>query len=172
MNISSIGAIAITILIAVVMLGLGATILEKIGNTQTDNSATLLNNESLAWAGNNTAISLGQGNIISGTEALYNNGTIVNRGGTLGNYTLSTSGSITIINHTAEGAPAGQSEWVTNTLNVSYSYSIGSAAKNTSNFGSIGILTMASFIPTLAIIVMAAIVIGILLLFFGKRQKV
>ena len=46
---------------------------------------------------------------------------------------------------------------------------INSTAYNTSNYGLSGVETIAEFIPTIAIVAVSAIVIGIILVFFGRR---
>ncbi len=51
------------------------------------------------------------------------------------------------------------------------SQTINSTAYNTSQFGIEGLSTMAEFIPTIAIVAVAAIVIGIILVFFGRPQS-
>ena len=43
-------------------------------------------------------------------------------------------------------------------------------AFNTSQFGLDGLNTIAEFIPTIAIVAVAAIVIGIILVFFGRQR--
>ena len=43
-------------------------------------------------------------------------------------------------------------------------------AYNSSGFGLIGMNTMAEFIPTIAIVAVAAIIIGIILVFFGRGR--
>ena len=43
-------------------------------------------------------------------------------------------------------------------------------AQNASQFGLDGLSTMAEFIPTIAIVAVAAIVIGIILVFFGRGR--
>ena len=43
-------------------------------------------------------------------------------------------------------------------------------AFNASGFGLSGLNTMAEFIPTIAIVAVAAIVIGIILVFFGRQR--
>lgn len=178
-TIASIGTIAIAILVVAVVIGLNQSILEKLTKVADDNAATHLN-QSLTWGGNNTPISLVQNRVFS--FELYNNGTIVNQGnGTKSNYTFGAN-SITIINTTtfydeadagAEvGGPKGVngSDWITDALNGSYSYNIGSASRNISRFGISGQDQLAQFIPTIAIVAMAAVVIGILLVFFGRRR--
>ena len=166
LGISSIGVIALSLLVAAVILGVGGTILEKIQNTQTDLS-NFFGNETLTWAGNNTAMGLAESRIITSSLILYNNATIVNRGsGDNANYTVA-SGSITIINISG---PLPFS-WVTSDLNVSYSYNYGSDARNSSDFGLIGVVTFAQFIPTIAIVAAAAIVIGVVLIMFGRKKR-
>ncbi len=44
------------------------------------------------------------------------------------------------------------------------------SAQNASQFGLDGLNTMAEFIPTIAIVAVAAIVIGIILVFFGRGR--
>ena len=47
---------------------------------------------------------------------------------------------------------------------------INGTAFNSSGFGLTGLSTMAEFIPTIAIVAVAAIVIGIILVFFGRQR--
>lgn len=47
---------------------------------------------------------------------------------------------------------------------------VNGSAANTSDFGLDGINVVAQFIPTIAIVLVAAIVIGILITFFGGRR--
>lgn len=44
------------------------------------------------------------------------------------------------------------------------------SAFNASGFGLTGMVTLASFIPTIALVAVAAIVIGIILVFFGRQR--
>ena len=55
LGITDLGSFALAILVAVVIIGLGGTILEKIQATQADNTATI--NDTLTWVSNNTLIS-------------------------------------------------------------------------------------------------------------------
>lgn len=50
------------------------------------------------------------------------------------------------------------------------SQTINGSAYNTSGFGLTGMVTIAEFIPTIAIVAVAAIVIGIILVFFGRQR--
>ncbi len=50
------------------------------------------------------------------------------------------------------------------------SQTVNGTAYNTSNFGIQGMTTIAEFIPTIAIVAVAAIVIGIILVFFGRPR--
>ena len=149
--------------------------MDKIKTTQTEITATTNNNVSLTWAGNNTAISLGQSGVISSSFKLYNNGTIVNEGSATVNYTL-TDGAVTIINQTiawsgtaGSGAP---NTLETDTLNASFDYKFPSAARNTSTSGLAGVNTMAEFIPTISVVAIAGILIGIILIFFGRKNLI
>lgn len=73
-------------------------------------------NVTLTWNGNNTGSIIGVVGV--DTVIVYNNGTRINQGG---NYTFNST-AVTILNASPEGAPAGQSQWVTNAINVTYTY--------------------------------------------------
>lgn len=47
---------------------------------------------------------------------------------------------------------------------------VNASAYNSSGYGLTGLTTMAEFIPTIAIVAVAAIVIGIILVFFGRPR--
>ena len=47
---------------------------------------------------------------------------------------------------------------------------VNATAFNASGFGLSGLNTMAEFIPTIAIVAVAAIIIGIILVFFGRQR--
>ena len=47
---------------------------------------------------------------------------------------------------------------------------VNKTAYNSTNYGLTGLSTMAEFIPTIAIVAVAAIVIGIILVFFGRPR--
>ena len=70
-TISSIGQIAIALLVGVVILGLGATILEKITQTQDDLSNTIPDNQSFTWQGNNTLVSFDIARVQTGSVVVY-----------------------------------------------------------------------------------------------------
>ena len=91
-------------------------------------------NQSVVYIANNTNIALNKTNIITGTEKLYNNGTIVNQGNTskIANYTIDyTFGYLRILNHTSL-------EWVVGKINISYEYYTGAFAVRTQNISCSG----------------------------------
>lgn len=149
---------AITFVIIATIVSLGANLLADVKSSADDNSA-FYGNESLTWAGNNTAISLAQNNIVTGSQKLYNNGSFVNQGN---NYTI-TSSSITIIN------TSSTVDWVTTKINLSYDYYYGSYQRNITNYGLISQNTFGKWLPTLALILIIVIIIGLLLTFVMKR---
>jgi len=164
LTITSLGIIAITLVVAAVILGLGATILDNIQGTQTDKSTTILSNESWAWPGNNTLQSFVQSRVITSSVVVWCNTSLltVNQ-----NYTVSTDG-VKIINLTASAGTGTIEHCV---FNMTYPYNYGSDSYNSSSFGLTGVSTMSEFIPTIAIVASAAIVIGILLMFFARRKE-
>ena len=60
--------------------------------------------------------------------------------------------------------------WITNALNISYSYYIGSYARNMTDDGISGQVQLANFIPTIAIVAIAAVVLGVIVIMFGRRK--
>ena len=54
--------------------------------------------------------------------------------------------------------------------NIQDTQTINATAYNASGYGLTGMSTMAEFIPTIAIVAVAAIVIGIILVFFGRPR--
>ncbi len=159
-TINGIGQIAIAILIAAVILGLGGTILSKMQATQTDAATTIPNNQSFTWPGNDTLTSFDIARVQTGSVVTYCNVSVL----TLAtHYTVSSSG-VNIIN------VSGSHAFDVCTFNMTYAYNYGSTARNATGFGKLGMTTMAEFIPTIAIVAMAAIVIGIILVFFGRKK--
>jgi len=172
-TIAGVGQIALALLVVAIVIGLSTTILEKIKTTTPDDSSSV--NETLTWGGNNTAIGLNQER--ASGFILYNNATPVNRGsGANANYTT-TSNTITIINTSAgpggPGGPAGHndSDWITSDLNLSYSYLFGSNSRNITVFGVDSQLELAGFLPTVAIIAIASVLLGILFFMFGRKKE-
>ncbi len=163
MNIASLGVVAISLVVAAVILGLGGTILEKIQGTQTDNSATIPNNESWTWPGNNTLQAFEQNRVILSSVVVYGNVTKLTLNA---NYTVSSSG-VKIINISANT----NDSYELLLYNMTYGYNYGSEAYNSSNYGMTGVATVAEFIPTIAIVAVAAIVIGIILVIFGRKRE-
>ena len=161
---------AIIILITIVAISLGANILQSIEDDAPNNIAYNLN-ETLTWAGNNTGINLANGDLVSGSEMVYNNGTKINRGsGAAANYSMDYAGGvITILNSSTEGSPAGQSEWITNAINVSYNRYYGSYAKNITRYGLRTQNTFAKWMPTIALVLIISVIIGILIMYLARR---
>jgi len=157
MTIASLGVIAIALVVAVVILGMGATVLDKIQATQKDSSADHAN-ESFTFL-NNTVLGFSESTISTGSVVVYNKSNKVSTG-----YTV-TSSSITLVNTTVRWSLEA------NDINVSYSYTIGSEARNSTGYGIGGVVTMAEFVPTIAIVAAAAIVIGILFAFFVRKKE-
>ena len=164
MNIASLGVVAIALVVAAVILGLGGTILEKIQGIQTDNSNIIPNNESWSWPGNNTLQAYEQSRVQISSVVVYANTSKLTAGV---NYTADSSG-VRILNQT----PGASVDMFDNLLyNMTYSYNYGSEARNSSGFGLTGVATMSEFIPTIAIVAVAAIVIGIILVFFVRKKE-
>lgn len=154
----------VLLLVIAVVISFGAETLNSIQYSQSNDVSTLANNQTLTWGGNNTAISLLANNIVGGTFVLYDNGTKVNQGT---NYTLNLAdGTVTIINITA---PVGG--WITETLNASYSYFIGSDERNITGKGITTQVTFAKWLPTIALVLIISVILGILIVYLANRMK-
>ncbi len=153
-------SIAIALLVAAVILGMGGTILDKIQTTQSDGSATVAN-ETFDWVENNSLFQFTETRTSS--VVVYCNVTLMVAGT---NYTVNGDG-FRVQNQT--GAASVES-FDNCRFNASYNYNFGSVARNSTDFGLTGIVTMAEFIPTIAIVAVAAIVIGLILVMFGRRK--
>jgi len=175
-TIASIGSIAVALMVVAIIITLNTTILEKIKKTSNENSGTI-GNESLTWAGNATTITLGQPRFDTSGEIVSINGTRINKGsGVNANYSLNASG-ITFFNSTTlfngSESPASDhlpNQIITDKINITYSYKIGSNVRNITSFGIDGQTQLVEFVPTIAIVAMAAVVIGLILVFFGRRK--
>ena len=155
--------IVMIFLTTIIAIGLGSQVLEQMQTTQDDDVVTAANNLTLTWGGNNTAMGLGEGRVSA--VILYNNGSLVNQGD---NYTF-TGGSLTVLNSSPSGKVGSQSEWLTETLNVTYTYNIGSAARNATGQGLNSQNTFAKWLPTIALVIMIAIIIGILIVYLAGK---
>lgn len=160
-TIASIGQIAIALLVVAIIIGLSTTIMEKIKKTADDNSGNT-GNITLTWAGNNTAIGF-SGERLTGGASVFNGTGDANDIPNTRWVIVPANGTIIFHNDSESNLT-----WDTSALVVNADTLIGSAAFNISGFGIEGQSTLAEFIPTIAIIAIAAVVIGILLIMFGR----
>lgn len=137
-------------------------------------------NETITWAGNNTAVSLGSYKLgMTSSIIVYNNCTPVNIGaGVNANYSFNTTDmTLKIINATPGGGSAkgnGVGTWVTNNINVTRTYYIGSQEYNTTLDTQEGIKVVSDFQPTWALIAGVGILLTVLLvpLFMWILKKI
>ena len=161
-TIGSIGQIAIALLVVAIVIGLSSTILEKVKKTADDNGGNT-GNLTLTWSGNNTAISFSSERLTGGASVFNGTGDANDIPST--NWVIvPANGTIIFHNDTNE-------TWDTSALVINADTLIGSAAFNITGFGVDGQTTLAEFIPTIAIIAIAAVVLGILLVMFGRRKS-
>jgi len=165
MNLANFGGIAIALVVAVVILGVMAAILATIQGTQPNDSTTRANNETFSFI-NGTAQGFGEGTVETGSVVVYVNDSKINKGR---NYTT-TSDAIIFLNET-EQADSIYEDLEADALNVTYGYTIGSTARNITQTGLAANLSFASFLPVIAIVAVSAIVIGMVLVMFGRRKE-
>jgi len=95
---------------------------------------SIMPNETILWAGNDTFRQLIEGRIDNSTINVYNNGTKINNGN---NWTANSNGQIKILNSTIlfNGTTT---EWITNKINVSYKFFSGNFTLRTQNISCSG----------------------------------
>ena len=167
MDIKDLVSIAILILTISIVIGVSANILGDL-NTSYDGSATIYStNETITITGGgalitNVAYKTGDGIVKSINTAsgyLLSNGT----NGTIGinNYDFNTNGSISING-------AGFQTTNGDLFNFTYNYAItdGNVMYNATGYGNQSQEELGSWLPTIALVIIAAIIIGIIALYF------
>ena len=169
-----IGTIAIALGVAVIIITLTTILVQTMRddtNIVPDNTADV-RNETFTWT-NGSFIDLRQRRIVENSERVYNqtsgaccyrllkNSTNLLTGS---NYSMDYANGQIRINNQSTGV------WNTS-MNISYSYYIGSAARNATNYGLEGQNTFASFLPIAAMAAAGALIIGIALRFFMRKRE-
>jgi len=163
-TIQSIGTIAIALLVVAVIMTINTTILEKIKKT-TDDDSSNFGNTTLTWVANNTPMALDTNARLTGGGSVFN-------GTGTGNLIPAAFWSINISDDSIKLLNVTNQTWSTADLVADPDVFIGSTARNITSFGVDGQLQMAEFIPTIAIIAIAAVLIGIVMVMFGRRKLV
>jgi len=159
-NLANLGNIAMALVVAAVIIGVMASVLVELQATQDDNQATKATNETFTFI-NGTKQGFSEGRVKS--VVVYNQTHVVTSVTGM-SYTLFEDG-ITFLNDTDETEWSGEAD----DLNVTITYNIGSEAYNITNTGQSSNLTLANFIPTIAIVAISAIIIGLVLIMFRRR---
>jgi len=180
MNVAALGGIAITIIVAAIILGLGPAIMSSVQDS-TDDLSTLANNvtQDIA-AANNTFIRLTGVNppdeIIAGTIRVYNTTTgsaILNSNSTspYHNWTINYERYALQIDVNAGGMLGGFGYTTGDAWTVQCNASQKSLAYNVTEYGKEGAGELASWIPTICLIIAAAVMVGIVMgSLAGKSQ--
>lgn len=161
---------ALTIIVTIIVLVIMIQVNSNFQSQQSQTTATVAN-ETITFV-NNTATGLAQNNLIGGSMVVYGgNGTsvlnpqikILNVGR---NYTVDyNGGSITFLNQTPD-------DWFgRSTLNVSYQYYFGSYSYNISRYGVSGLSTLNSYMPTVVLVLVAAIIVGIIFSYLIVKKR-
>lgn len=164
-GIAKIGVYGISIgvaIIIVVFMTIFLTTLRDMDNIVTDSIATRADNQSFTWPGNNTLVAFEHERISN--LLVYGNDSLMTENI---NYSVETLG-VRILNQTAT---ASVNSFNTLVYNMSYDYSYGSSARNSTQLGIDGQTTFASFFPLIALALIASLVVGIVLRFFNMRQQ-
>lgn len=148
---------AVSLFTVAITLSLLALVLLSF-NQQQLNSAGTSGNNTFAFV-NNSPVAVGQSNLVPGSETVWN-GTVLLLPG---NYTVNyAGGTITVVNQTTV--------WFANNLNISYQYYIGSTAKNITGYGLTANNTLASYMPTVSLVLVAVLIIGLVFTMFRRNN--
>ena len=162
----------ILFVVLVAVLGFGGQILGQVESTQLNVSTFRVTNQSVAVV-DDTAVSLRVGSNMSGASGTGNYPcikTLVSAGNATFDVLASEDGDTALTTDcysiTCTGDLAGGCGGI---IQVSYDYVASKNAYNITSKGSSGLFKMGTWLPTIAIIVSAVVVIGILMLLFTFR---
>lgn len=163
-RIQDIGNIALSFGVAIIVVVVMVLIMIGFRDVSPDNVISA-GNDSFTFV-NDTAQKLTQSNLVGGSEQVWNGTNLLNEGE---NYSINyTSGTITFLNTTT--ADGWYNDSVTNGINVSYNYKIGSAARNATVTGLAAQNTFSSFFPLIALAAIGAIIVGIVIAYFRREE--
>ena len=147
----------ILFLIIAITLGLNSEILQDIKDTQ-ENKISNDGNDTITLGVNNTAIVLIQSDLVSGSEKVWNGTNLL----TNGNYTMNYTFGLFYLNNVSNVV-------FTDKLNVSYDHYYGSPQKNITQYGLNTQNTLAKWIPTIVLVVIVAVIVGILMFYLVRK---
>jgi len=165
MELKDLGQFALLFLIIAIIIGVSSSVLTNLGDKWVTTSTKTVTNETITMTGNTSFLLIrsfiGDGIVKSlNTASGYymTNGTNMSIG--TNNYHFFSNGSINI----KTGMSVANSE----IFNFSYQYNVdsGTVAGNSTQYGNQSEEELASWIPTLAIIIVGALIIGIVSLYF------
>jgi len=154
MDLKSLAPAALALVVVAIVFAVGGEIL---GNTQASSTSSSVANDTVSSV-YNTATYLGHLYVISSTLIVTNATT--GETFTSDNYTLNANaGTITNDDDTDSG------NW-----NFSYDYTTRSVTYNATEYGKEGLEEFGSWLPTLALIMVAAVIIGTIAYFYFNRR--
>ncbi len=160
-EVSSLGALAIVLVVAAITISIGSQVISGV-NEQIDDVARTKTNDTFTIV-NNTPIALSDRGVCDFSNLVIvtiRNDSTPNDGIMgIGNYSVNQAGSVNFSLTT--NAAAGS-------YNVTYTYTEGDSGCNATLGGLDATQTMGSWLDTIALIVVAAVVIGIIASSFGR----
>ena len=159
--------LGITFVVIAIVLSFGATILKNMQEGQVEGTTQWIYNETVSSLGNDTKTILAGGHGLIDVAWIQTGAYLINVTG-VGD---ANSTAIIIYNdgYAAITSQHDEGGWGNDTdfqVTYSYSYTIGNADYNASEYGMDSVSEFASWLPTLAIIIIAAVIIGIIIRYF------
>ena len=161
MTLNNLPQIGISILVAAIVMTLGISVLMSMQDVQSD-AVSSYRNVTLTWAGNNTKMGVGYSRIDTSAVTLWNdskNALVENT-----DFTVNSDDTISVTN------TSGWNYLLTNKLNATFRYYYGSYQRNATEYGVLGVDQLAQYVPTIALVAVAALIIGILVFMFGRTK--
>ena len=171
-NLMGIATLALTIITVGIILTLGAAILSNLQKVQGGTTGTLRLNQTFTMTVIPSAIAhnitLNLSNAGANSVEVYNN---TYRIAQSKNWTLSSEANVVNLTNGWDVDVAGT--WLngTTSLKVAYTYVINTTtiAYNASGYSLTGVNTLASYIPTVALVAILMVVVGIIIVMFKRK---
>jgi|TARA_Y100000034_G_scaffold133613_1_gene199597 hypothetical protein len=173
-EISVIAGIAITFLVIAIILSFGGTIVDDLGDDVGGTTTETVNNETITSATQNTTSQIAAC-ISQLSSSVTLTGFMNASGGDSANATHAnsflntTDGNLTSDGLFTLSGAAEDAGFGATSVNITYTctYGDGNAAFNSTELGQEGLQEFSSWLPTLALIIIAAVIIGIITRYFG-----
>lgn len=174
LSIKSLGSIAIVFVVAIMLMAFGANILSNLASDQLG-TATAAQTETGKIANTTTPVTLAQVRVVTNSENVSCVSCNATGGAIYGSYTFVRDTDYSVVSYGSRSPTTVNwlvAQYNKSKFNISYTYSYDTfpTEMNVTNSGLDALTTFADWLPTLALVIVACVNIGVVLLYFGKKQ--